>query len=509
VEAPLRVLFVTPEAHPLATTGGLGDVGGALPSALRALGMDVRILLPAYPGVVERSDAGPLGEPFQVLPDAVPIQLCSGTLPGSGTPVYLLDCPELYHRQNGPYVDADGRDWPDNWLRFAVLSRVAALFDRDRVPAGWNPDIVHCNDWQTALAPAYLANTEGTRARTVLGVHNIAFQGNFPARLMSAIGLPQDLFSVDGVEFYGQLSYLKAGLRYADHIIAVSPTYAREIQTPEFGLGMQGLLVARRGALSGILNGVDTDLWNPETDQHLPAHYGVRRMEGKAANKHALQERMGLSPKADVPLLGMVGRLTHQKGVDLVLEIAEALVKQSLQLAILGTGEKTYQGGVARLATEHPGQVGAVIDYDEALAHLVEAGSDIFLMPSRYEPCGLNQMYSMLYGTPPVVRRTGGLADSVVDAMPSSLANGTATGFVFDAPEGPELLACVLRALRLFRDRKAWSRLQRNGMRRDFSWKTSAQHYRDLYRLLAGRETAHVKAEDLVLTTKDTKGEKN
>lgn len=478
---PLRVLFATPEAHPLAKTGGLGDVGGSLPRALRTLGVDVRILLPAYPGVAERSAARPVGTPLTVLPDADPVQIHAGTLPGSDTPVYLLDCPSLYHRGNGPYGDRDGRDWPDNWLRFAVLSRVAALFGQGSDLTGWAPQIVHCNDWQTALTPAYLYQWEGPRACAILSVHNMAFQGNFPPQLMKPLQLRESVFAVEGLEFYGQVSYLKAGLYYADHLVTVSPTYAREIQTPEFGCGMQGLLSARKDRLTGILNGADTDLWDPGTDSHLTAHYSRGDLAGKASNKLTLQERMGLPPRADVPLMGMVSRLTYQKGVDVVLDLADTLMKEPLQLAVLGTGEKAYEARLEKLAAEHPDQIGVVLGYDEALAHLVEAGSDIFLMPSRFEPCGLNQMYSMRYGTPPVVRRTGGLADSVVDATPPALADRTATGFVFDGANDAELLACVLRALDLFQDRKAWRKLQSNGMARDFSWKASAKHYRDLY----------------------------
>ncbi len=485
----VRVLFATPEAHPLAKTGGLGDVGGALPQALESVGVDVHILLPAYPGLIENAGAQPVGVPFPVLPDAAPVRLWAGALPGNNTPVYLVDCPSLYHRSSGPYLDADGRDWPDNWLRFAVFSRVAALIGQGKGPTGWVPQIVHCNDWQTGLAPAYLTQAEGSRAKTVMTVHNMAFQGNFPAQLTDAVGLGPAAYDVEGAEFYGQISFLKAGLYYADHITTVSPTYAREIQTPEFGGGMQGLLTARKDRLTGILNGIDTELWDPNADRHLTVHYSRDNMAGKTANKLALQKRLGLAPRRELPLLGMVSRLTYQKGVDLVLEVAEALVAQPLQLAVLGTGDKSCEMRLRQLAADYPDRIGIVTAYDEALAHLIEAGSDIFLMPSRFEPCGLNQMYSMRYGTPPVVRLTGGLADSVVDTTPASLQSGTATGFVFDRARESELLASVLRALIVFRDRKAWRKLQANGMAHDFSWQASARRYQELYLSMLGSRT--------------------
>ncbi len=479
----LRVLFVTPEAHPLIKTGGLGDVGGALPSALREAGVDARLLLPAYPGLIETVDAQPLGTPLLVLADMLEVQLFRGLMPDGNTPVYLIDAPSLYHR-SGPYVDETGKDWADNAFRFAVLSRAAAMFGTNAELFDWEPQITHCNDWQTGLTPAYLAHTPGNRMRTLITVHNMAFQGNFPPRLLTHLDLPKSSFGMQGLEFHGQFSFLKAGLYYADHITAVSPTYAEEIQTSEFGYGLEGLLAQRSDQLSGILNGVDTAHWNPKNDPFLTAAYSSTNMQGKAANKLTLQQRFGLEPNPDVPLLGIVSRLTRQKGIDLVLAIADQLLAQPVQLAVLGSGDNTFESELQCLPREQPGRVGIHIGYDEELAHLVEAGADIFLMPSRFEPCGLNQMYSMLYGTPPVVRHTGGLADSVVDATPSTLADGTATGFVFTGANEAELLACVLRALILFQDRKTWRKLQTTGMQRDFSWAQSAAQYLALYQSL-------------------------
>ncbi len=478
---PLRVLFATPEAHPLMKTGGLGDVGGALPQALRRSGSDARLLLPAYPGLIHASEATPLGRPFQTLPRVETVQLYQGTLPATDVPVYLVSCPTLFYRDGGPYVDADGVDWPDNGLRFGLLSRVAALFGTGEVPVDWVPDILHCNDWQTALAPAYLAFAAETRTRSVLSIHNMAFQGVFPKTLIPSLKLPWSSFNLDGLEFYDQLSFLKAGIVYAEHITTVSPTYAREIQKTEFGFGLQGLLSARKDSLTGILNGVDVQHWNPAKDGHLDTHYGIRRLAGKSANKQALQARLKLAPEPDTPLIGMVSRLTQQKGVDLVLGIVPELLEQPMQLAILGEGNKAYEQRWRQLAEEHPSRVSVTIGYDEPLAHRIEAGADIFLMPSRFEPCGLNQMYSMRYGTPPVARRTGGLADSVVDATPMALSEGAATGFLFDGAIEAELYSCILRALLLYRDKRDWRKLQVNGMRRDFSWDASAARYLEVY----------------------------
>jgi len=483
----LRILFVTPEAHPLIKTGGLGDVGGALPPALREIGPDVRLLLPAYPGLVEKTGAEPLGGPLQVLRDILPVRLFQGLMPDTGTPVYLVDAPSLYHR-SGPYMDENGKDWPDNVLRFGLLSRIASMFGLEGGAFGWEPQLIHSNDWQTGLTPAYLAHASGARARSLISIHNMAFQGNFPARVLRQLDLPRSSFRLQGLEFHGKLSFLKAGLYYADHITTVSPTYAREIQTAAFGYGLQGLLSLRRQQLTGILNGVDTVHWNPASDSLLPARFSSGKLQGKSANKQSLQERFGLQPDPKVPVLGVVSRLTRQKGIDLVLGVADQLLAEPVQLVILGSsgggGDGACQNDLQRLRLNFPGRVGIHVGYDEKLAHLIVAGADIFLMPSRFEPCGLTQMYSMLYGTPPVVRRTGGLADSVVDATPRTLGDETATGFLFRGDNEAELLACVLRALILYQQKTAWRKLQTRGMRQDFSWHHSAEQYLALYHAL-------------------------
>ncbi len=484
MQQSLRILHAVSEVHPLMKTGGLADVSAALPASLRRLGVDARLLIPAYPDIISQTRARPVSDAFAIFKGVEEAQLFLGTLPDGSAPVYALDCPSLFAREGGPYLDPLGHDWPDNALRFGVLSKVAALFARVSGLAGWAADIIHCNDWQTGLAAAYLTHDPAARARSVFGIHNIAFQGKFGSDWMPALQLPWACFHVNGLEFHGQLSFLKAGLYYSDHLVTVSPTYAGEILTPEFGFGMEGILSKRQDRLSGILNGVDTGHWHPGHDPYLPAHYDADNCAGKAANKRALQQRMRLAEEPNTHLLGMVSRLTYQKGVDLLLGIAEILLEQPVQLVILGSGDKTYEGQWRGLAARYPGRLAVTIGYDEELAHLIEAGADSFLIPSRFEPCGLNQMYSMNYGTLPIVRGTGGLADSVVDTRPSSLDDGTATGFVFAGANESELLACVLRALLVYEDKSIWRRIQRNGMGQDFSWDSSAARYLELYERL-------------------------
>jgi len=476
-----RVLFLTSEIHPLMKTGGLGEVSGALPPALRELGVDIRVLLPGYPLVLE---ALPGLKPVRRLAGLAPFPDCAlleASLPG-GVPLWVIDCPGLYAREGGPYVDHAGHDWPDNAQRFGLLSRVGALLAGDSSPHDWRPQILHCNDWQTGLAPAYLVLRGGARPATVMTIHNVAYQGIFPPGTVAALGLPPESFAISGVEYYGNMSFLKAGLFYADRITTVSPTYAKEIQSAPLGYGLQGLLAARSAVVSGILNGVDSQAWDPARDPLIPARYSAADLSGKAANKRALQQAMGLEPDPGVPLLGMVSRLAHQKGVDLVLEAAPRLLALPAQLVMLGSGEPAMERALQVLALAHPGKVAAMAGFVEPLAHLIEAGADIFLMPSRYEPCGLNQMYSQLYGTPPVVHATGGLNDTVIDCTPRSLAEGRATGFLFTGLSAAGFAAAVGRAVAAWRDRDAWRRLQLAGMARDFSWRTSARRYLELYR---------------------------
>jgi|SoiMetStandDraft_5_1073268.scaffolds.fasta_scaffold12720_1 starch synthase len=481
----LRVLFATSECAPLAKTGGLGDVSAALPPALRRLKIDVKVLLPGYGGVLDTVASGKTLATLTLSAPPVECRLIAAELP-SGVPLIVVDCPPLYRRDGGPYQDAAGVDWPDNAVRFGALSQVAAILGGRGSPLDWRPHIVHCNDWQTGLAPAYLRYQSGPRASTVMTVHNLAFHGSFPPELVAALGLPPASYAMEGLEFYGRMSFLKAGLFYADAITTVSPTYARQIRTEEYGSGMDGLLRARGGALTGIRNGIDTAVWNPAGDPMIERRYGARTLNLKRVNKEALQRRLRLAVDSDVPLLGIVTRYTHQKGSDLLAAALPGLVNVPVQLAALGSGERTHEDALRALAAHHPGKIAAAVGFDEALAHLIEAGADMFLMPSRFEPCGLNQMYSQRYGTPPVARATGGLADTIVDCTPETLAAGTATGFLFTEPAAEDLDAAVRRAIGVYRDRGAWRSLQRNGMARDFGWTGPAGEYAEVYRQVAG-----------------------
>ena len=461
-------------------TGGLGDVAGALPAALRRVGLDVRVLLPGYPAVLAASAGAAIAARIDAVARLPAARLLDLELPG-GVPAWVVDCPALYDRDGGPYQDASGADWEDNPLRFGQLSRIAALLGSRRSPVAWNAQLVHANDWQTGLAPAYAALADGAAPRSVITVHNLAFQGIFAPHWVAEVGLPAASFAVDGVEYHGRFSFLKAGLHYANAITTVSPTYAAEIQREATGMGLHGLLAARRDTLSGILNGIDTSVWDPATDASIPARYDATTLARKADNKRALQTRFGLDPLPDVPLLGAVGRLTEQKGLDLLAEVADTVLALPAQLVVVGTGDKALEQRLRALASAHPRNVGCFIGFDETLAHLVEAGADAFVMPSRFEPCGMNQMYSQRYGTPPIVHATGGLLDSVVDCTPQTLADATATGFMFFAPTAAALIRAIERCVAAYRNARVWRALQRNGMARDFGWEAAAREYAAVY----------------------------
>ena len=477
--ADLKILFATSEVAPLIKTGGLADVSGALPAALRAIGVDARVLVPGYNQVLSGLAQHKIVATLDDLPGFPSARLLSGTM-ANGVPLWVLDCPSMYQREGGPYQNASGLDWADNALRFGLLSKVAAVLASSASPLGWLPDLVHCNDWQTGLTPAYLHFAQGA-ARSIISVHNLAFQGIFPAVTVSKLHLPSACFSIDGVEFYGSMSFLKAGLYYADHITTVSPNYAKEIQQEALGFGMQGLLTSRRDSLTGILNGIDPDEWDPAHDPHLTKPYSAIDLTGKAANKKALQGKLGLKVEPDVPLLGVVSRFTHQKGLDLLLEIAPLLTELPVQLAMLGTGDVQMQKTARDLSHRYPGQIGVSIGFSEALSHQIEAGADMFVMPSRFEPCGLNQMYSQRYGTPPIVHATGGLFDSVVDCTASTLQDGTASGFMFEGMTAENLYATIQRAVSLYHDKNKWKALCKNCMTKNLSWQNSAEAYRDVY----------------------------
>ncbi len=479
----MRVLFATSEAYPLIKTGGLADVSGALPKAISQLKQfsgDIKILIPGYSAVLSKLKSPQTVAHITVLGQAC--TLLSGTMPDSGLAVIAIQNAELYERVGGPYSDENGIDWADNALRFGVLSRVASLLCSAKSPLPtWIPDLIQCNDWQTGLAPAYMKLIDKSTTKSIFSIHNLAFQGCFSASWHEQLELPLAHFQINGFEYFEQVSFLKAGLFYADKLSTVSPTYAQEIQTKKFGFGLEGLLKTRSNDLTGIVNGIDTQEWNPASDVHLPKNYSNSRITGKKAVKHTLQQQLGLQIDADAPLLGVVSRLTHQKGLDLLPEIMPKLIKAGCQFAILGSGDKTLESSFNALAERYPEQVAMNTGYHEHLSHNIMAGCDMFIMPSRFEPCGLNQLYGLAYGTPPIVTLTGGLADSVQDANEMSLKNNTATGFVVKNVNSASLLVTIERAIKTWRDKKTWRKIQRNGMQRNICWDSSAIAYLALY----------------------------
>jgi starch synthase len=487
----VRVLFVSAELFPLAKAGGLADVSAGLPAALAQLGVDVRLLVPGYRSALEalRSDVagaralGALPIPLAEFAGLGSASVIDARVPGSGVPLWLLDCPERYDHPGGPYQDEDGQVWPDLFERFVLLSRSAAMLAGDASPFDWKPDIVHCNDWHTGLACALLLE-RATRPRTVFTVHNIAFSGTFPRSNAGLLGLPSALLARDGIGTASGVSLLKAGIVYADWVTTVSPTYAREIRTPQYGGAFAALLERRVESFSGILNGIDDRVWDPATDPCLAAHYDAGDLSGKAACRAALLDRFGITGDTRAPIFGCVSRLTAQKGIDMIPGALSRALESGCRLALLGRGEERMERAILALGDRFPGRVGARFEFSEPLAHSVEAGADIFLMPSRFEPCGLNQMYSLRYGTPPIVHATGGLADTVVDTTATTIARGTATGFTFDAPDEESFADAVARSLTVFPHAEQWHALQRDGMRQDFSWSRSARQYLDLYRSL-------------------------
>jgi starch synthase len=477
----MRVLYVTPELTPIVKTGGLGDVAGSLPAVLKELGTDARILLPGYTRALDALSPTALTGEVQVLPGLPPVQILRARLPDSGTPVYLVHCPELYQRDGGPYQDAEGAEWPDNAIRFGLFSRVAAWLGTSATPIDGHPDIIHCNDWQTALVPAYLRFAPDRSARTVLSIHNMAFLGEFSGDLVDTLGLPRDGYHTDGFEFHGHLSFLKAGLQFADKLTTVSPTYTREIQQPAFGFGLDGVLRQRRDDLHGILNGIDDAEWNPDVDSHIAQTYNVDTLQNKSLNKQALRAQMGLDDDDATPLVGMVCRLSAQKGIDLALGAMHQLADRPFQVVVLGSGSRVLEGELRTLSQAAPGRFAFTSEFNEGLAHLIEAASDMFLMPSLFEPCGLNQMYSMRYGTIPIVRRTGGLADTVTNATPENLRARQATGVVFDDANVDGVTWALGRALDLYENVTDWRSMQEAGMQSDWSWTRSARAYQQLY----------------------------
>lgn len=471
----MRVLSVASELHPLVKTGGLADVAGALPGALEGHGVEMRSLLPGYRGVMEATGGGEAVHRWDALGGG------PAALLRAEAGLYLLDAPHLYDREGGPYAGPDGADHPDNWRRFAALARAGA-----DVAAGalreFAPDIVHLHDWQAALTAAFL-RCEGRPVPSVVTIHNLAFQGAFEADVFPALGLPPGAFSIDGVEYYGGVGFLKAGLAMADAITTVSPTYAEEIVTRRGGMGLGGLLASRRDVLRGIVNGIDTAVWDPAADPHLPAPFSAADPAPREASRRALEERMGLAAD-EAPLLVAISRLTSQKGIDLLTSAADGLVAAGAKLAVLGTGEPALEEALRAAAGRHPGRIGVAVAYDEGLAHLMQGGGDAIVVPSRFEPCGLTQLYGLRYGTVPVVARTGGLADTVIDANPAALEAGAATGVQFSPVDAAGLEDAIARTCDLFDVQKLWEGMQKRGMRQPVGWDASARDWLGLFEAL-------------------------
>ncbi|HVX82554.1 MAG: glycogen synthase GlgA [Devosia sp.] len=478
----MEVLSVASEAYPLVKTGGLADVAGALPGALAHHGVTMRTLIPGYPAVLREAISGRVIYEFNDLFGAW-ARLIAGRF--AGLDLIVLDASHLYDRPGNPYLTPDGRDWGDNWIRFAALSWVAGKLANGLVP-GYAPQIVHAHDWQAGLAPAYVKYGPSDQVKTVITVHNMVFQGHFGADIFGRLDLPPHAYW-ESLEYYGGVGYLKAGLVTADAITTVSPTYAKEIRTPQFGAGLEGLVNARAGSVYGITNGIDVEAWNPATDPELPQSYSANTLQRRAVNKAAIRERFGIEA-TDGPMFSVVSRLTSQKGIDLIASNVDWLVSLGATLMILGSGDGQLEAELQTAAARYPGRVAMHRGYDERLSHLIQGGADAILIPSRFEPCGLTQLYGLRYGCVPVVARVGGLADTVIDANEAAVDAGVATGLQFSPVTSEALGEAIQRAVELFRDQKVWRKMQRRGMRHDVSWDASAKRYADLYASLLGQE---------------------
>jgi starch synthase len=475
----IRVLSVVSEIYPVIKTGGLADVAGALPIALEAEGIETRTLVPGYPAVMDALEKAELLLESPVF--GGPARLMAGSV--GALNLMVLDAPHLFARPGNPYLTPDGQDWPDNGLRFAALALTAWGIGTGAV-SSFVPQIVHAHDWQAALTPAYVHYSGRQSPKTVLTVHNLAYQGRFPRQILQEIALPLESFTMQGVEYYGDVGFLKAGLQFADRITTVSPTYAREIQDDEAGMGLGGLLRARSGLLRGILNGIDTDVWNPAADSAISQKYSAGTIEDRAANKAELQRRFGIEPRKETFLVGVISRLSWQKGLDVLLDCIPTILREGMQLVLLGSGDVDLQDRFRAAAEANPKQIGVVIGFDEALAHLIQAGADAILVPSRFEPCGLTQLCALRYGAIPIVSRVGGLEDTVVDV--DDATSGQATGFKFSPVTSEMFSAALSRAHALYANKTAWRALQRNGMSVDVSWRNRASQYVEVYRELAG-----------------------
>ena len=473
----MNILFVASECAPFVKTGGLADVIGAIPKSLTALGNEVKILIPSYPVLADLMATGNTVMEFSDLFGG-PASIVE--VSAEGLDMLLLDAAHLFDRRGSIYLGADGKDWDDNHLRFGALSLAGAHVARQGVD-GWLPDVVNAHDWQAGLLPVYLRQSERDAPPVVMTIHNIAFQGIFGAEKLSQLKLKSEMYTPEGVEYFGKISFLKGGLALSDKITTVSPSYAAELLMPEFGMGMEGLLQARSNDLTGILNGIDLDVWNPETDPALPNTFSSRKLKAKAQNRSVVQQRFDLSEDAIGPLFCVVSRLTSQKGLDMLLDCLPALVARGAQLVVLGSGDKEIEQAFISTANRYPGSVGVIIGYDEDLSHLIQGGSDAILIPSRFEPCGLTQLYGLRYGTLPVVARTGGLADTIIDANDAASHANCATGFQF-APITTEMLdQAIARACTMFKSPKDWTAMVRRAMKHPVGWDRSAEAYLDVY----------------------------
>ncbi|ACI56617.1 starch synthase [Rhizobium leguminosarum] len=478
----MKVLSVSSEVFPLIKTGGLADVSGALPIALKAFGVETKTLLPGYPAVmkvirdpvVRLEFPDLLGEPAAVL-----------EVQHEGLDLLILDAPAYYDRPGGPYVDPLGKDYPDNWRRFAALSLAASEIAAGLLP-GWRPDLVHTHDWQAALTSVYMRYYPTPELPSVLTIHNIAFQGQFGPEIFPGLRLPAHAFATDSIEYYGTVGYLKGGLQTAHAITTVSPTYADEILTPEFGMGLEGVIASHIDNLHGIVNGIDTDIWNPATDPVVHTHYGPTTLKNREENRRSIAEFFHLD-NDDAPIFCVISRLTWQKGMDIVANIADEIVAMGGKLVVLGSGEAALEGALLASASRHPGRIGVSIGYNEPMSHLMQAGCDAIIIPSRFEPCGLTQLYGLRYGCVPIVARTGGLNDTVIDANHAALAAKVATGIQFSPVTETGMLQAIRRAMHFYADRKLWTQLQKQGMKSDVSWEKSAERYAALYSSLVSK----------------------
>lgn len=474
-----HILYISSEIFPLIKTGGLADVAGSLPAALLKQSQDIRILLPAYADVLKKLSKRKIIAKTTYY--NLDVNIIEKRLPGTKVIVWLVDCPAVYDRPGGPYADQHGRLWHDNALRFSILCHAAVDISLNKLKLKWKPNIVHCNDWQSGLVPALLS-LHKKRPATIFTIHNLAYQGNFEHRTFTDLHLPAELWHMGGLEFHGQMSFIKAGLAYADKINAVSPNYAKEILQAGYSNGFDGLLKHRKKHLSGIINGIDEKIWNPGTDKYISQKYNQRCLNKKTHNKTALQKELSLPVDDSIPMIGMVSRLVEQKGLEIILQSLAILETKALQIVILGTGDTHYEIQLSKWQQHYPKYFKAIIGYNEVLAHKIEAASDMYLMPSTFEPCGLNQLYSLRYGTLPIVTAVGGLVDTVFNASSINIKKGIANGFVLKEISAIALLCTIQQAIKLYKKPEIWQQLQRNAMSGDFSWQSSAEQYVTLYK---------------------------